>query len=222
MVTAGRVGVDRLAIAQHPGQPLVHTGHCLDGDRPFGNPSVDRGEIASADRLDDSFLRHGERSDHRIGRLGGIVRSVRARRGRVDRRVRRRRRQATLQSRDPQRQGGNLGVLAVGGRWPQRAEQADLDEQAGVDRLAQVHLGLRDQFEKAQPEPGGRDRGEVGDQRDLVRTHRRTFGIPERDKLGRSRQARDVAKQLPGIGTRVERRGGRSQRARRDQRRRAT
>ena len=77
------------------------------------------------------------------------------------------------------------GTLAVGSRWTQRAEQADLDEQARVHGLAQVHLRLGHEFEQPQPQARRRDRSEVGDQRDLVRTDRCTLGIPERDELRR-------------------------------------
>ena len=121
---------------------------------------------------------------------------------------------ATLESRHPKRQRGDPGVLTVGSRWTQRAEQAHLDEEAGVDRLTQVHLRFRDQFEEAQPEPGGRDGREIGHESDLVRTNRRTLGVPKRDKLGGTREARDVTKQLPGIGAGIERGGRRPKRAR--------
>ena len=50
---AGRVGVDGLAVAQHPGETLVRPGNSLDGNRPLGGPAVDGREISSADRLDD-------------------------------------------------------------------------------------------------------------------------------------------------------------------------
>ncbi len=106
-----------------------------------------------------------------------------------------------LEGRDAQRQGCNPGILAVGGGRAQRSKQTHLDEQPGVDRLAQVHLGLGDELEETQPEPRGRDGREVGDERDFVGTDRRALGVAESDKLCGTRQARHIAKQLTRIGT---------------------
>ncbi len=106
------------------------------------------------------------------------------------------------------------GKLAVGSRGSQRAEQAHLNQQPGVDRLAKVHLGLGNQLQQTQPQSRRRDGSEVVDQGNLIRTDRRTFRIAEGDQLRRASEPSDVAKQLARIGAGVEGRCSGAERSR--------
>ena len=230
----GRVGVDRPAVPEHPCQPFVGTRNRLDHDRPLRQPPVHRGQVAPSGDLHrdlgdgprlDSDVRH-RRARVRLqvfarGWCGltlrdrGRPRACRDRGGATAGSVRARgpgAGSAALERSHPAFQRRETGRLAVRRRGSERAQQADLDEQSRVHRLAQAHLRLGHEFEQPQPEPRGRDRPEVGDQPHLVGTDRGALRVAERNQLRRARQSRHIAGRAAGGQLRFEGRSCRTER----------